>query len=83
MRVRNTISRILSFGLAAALTLPVVSALARPTLQIAADHKAMMRDALQESVNQLNLSDDQKSKPALIQRPAPNSRVFGCSVGSL
>ena len=62
MKVGTTICRILSFGLAAALTLPVVSALAHPTPQTAADHKAMMRDALQESVNQLNLSDDQKSK---------------------
>ena len=64
MKVRNAIHRILSFGLAAALSIPVVSTLAapRPTPQTPEDNKAMMRDALQESVNQLNLSDDQKTK---------------------
>jgi len=64
MKAIAPIRGILPFALAAALTIPVVSALAAPqsASQMPESHKAMMRDALQETVNQLNLSDDQKSK---------------------
>ena len=64
MKAIAPIRGILSLALAAALTLPVVSVLAarQSASQMPESHKAMMRDALQEPVNQLNLSDEQKAK---------------------
>jgi Spy/CpxP family protein refolding chaperone len=51
-----------SFALAAALTVPALPAKASAAAWPQADQKKMMHDKLQEVVNDLNLSDDQKSK---------------------
>jgi len=64
MKAIAPIRGILSLGLAVALTVPAVATLtaAQSASQMPENHKAMMHDALQETVNQLNLTDDQKAK---------------------
>ena len=63
MKIRLIIGGLFSLAIAAALTVPAlpVKASSRAALP-QADQKKMMHDKLQEVVNDLNLSDDQKSK---------------------
>ena len=61
MKARNVIRGILCLGLAA-LLMPGVSVLAATRSTPQMPDKAAMRDALQETVNELNLNDDQKAK---------------------
>jgi len=62
MEIRFMIRGLFSFALAAALTVPALPAKASAAAWPQADQKKMMHDKLQEVVNDLNLSDDQKSK---------------------
>ena len=63
MKAITVIRGILSLGLAAALLTPVpLLATTRSLPQVPDAQKAAMRDALQETVNELNLNDDQKAK---------------------
>ena len=62
MKIRFMIRGLFSFALAAALTVPALPAKASAAAWPQADQKKMMHDKLQEVVNDLNLSDDQKSK---------------------
>ena len=62
MKIRFMIRGVFSFALAAALTVPALPAKASAAALPQADQKKMMHDKLQEVVNDLNLSDDQKSK---------------------
>jgi|SRR6516225_1094639 Spy/CpxP family protein refolding chaperone len=62
MKIRFMIRGVFSFALAAALTVPALPAKASAAAWPQADQKKMMHDKLQEVVNDLNLSDDQKSK---------------------
>lgn len=63
MRIEPMFRGLLYLGIAAALTLPVL-----PTKTIAAQaapqagERKMMHDKLQDTVNELNLTDDQKGK---------------------
>ena len=64
MKMKPMIRGLSCFAIAAALTLPVLAAKASTAARVsqAAEQKKMMHDKLQETVNELNLSDDQKSK---------------------
>jgi Spy/CpxP family protein refolding chaperone len=62
MKIRFMICGLFSLALAAALTVPALPAKASAAALPQADQKKMMHDKLQEVVNDLNLSDDQKSK---------------------
>ena len=64
MKMKPMIRGLSSFAIAAALTVPVLPAKASSAAGVpqAADQKKMMHDKLQETLNELNLSDDQKSK---------------------
>jgi len=64
MKMKPMIRGLSFFAIAAALTLPVLPAKASSAARVpqAADQKKMMHDKLQETLNELNLSDDQKSK---------------------
>ena len=62
MKIRFMIRGLFSLALAAALTVPAPPAKASAAAWPQADQKKMMHDKLQEVVNDLNLSDDQKSK---------------------
>ena len=62
MKIRFMICGLFSLALAAALTVPALPAKASAAAWPQADQKKMMHDKLQEVVNDLNLSDDQKSK---------------------
>jgi len=62
MKIRFMIRGLFSLALAAALTVPAPPAKASAAAWPQADQKKMMHDNLQEVVNDLNLSDDQKSK---------------------
>ena len=63
MKIRLIIGGLFSFAIAAALTVPAPPAKASSRASLPqADQKKMMHDKLQEVVNDLNLSDDQKSK---------------------
>ena len=62
MKIRFMIRGLFSLALAAALTVPALPAKASAAAWPQADQKKMMHDKLQEVVNDLNLSDDQKSK---------------------
>ena len=63
MNMKAMIRALLSVATAAALTLPVLPARAPSTARLPqADQKKMMHDKLQEALNDLNLTDDQKSK---------------------
>src|SRR5215469_11792893 len=61
MKTRLIIGGLFSFAIAAALTVPAPPAKASSRASLPqADQKKMMHDKLQEVVNDLNLSDDQK-----------------------
>ena len=62
MKVINPIRGVRSLVLAAALATPGVSLLAAARSLPQMPDKAAMHDALQETVNELNLNDDQKAK---------------------
>jgi|SRR3974377_163630 len=63
MKTKTMIRTFLSVATAAALTLPVLPARASSAARWPqADQKKMMHDKLQETINELNLTDDQKSK---------------------
>jgi len=62
MKIRFMNRGLFSLALAAALTVPALPAKASAAAWPQADQKKMMHDKLQEVVNDLNLSDDQKSK---------------------
>src|SRR6516164_11367262 len=63
MKIRLMLRGFFSFAIAAALTVPALPAKAPSSPALPqADQKKMMHDKLQEVVNDLNLSDDQKSK---------------------
>jgi Spy/CpxP family protein refolding chaperone len=75
MKIRLIIGGLFSLAIAAALTVPAlpVKASSRAALP-QADQKKMMHDKLQEVVNDLNLSDDQKSKMKDIFSDAKSKR---------
>ena len=75
MKIRLIIGGLFSLAIAAALTVhaPPVTASSRAALP-QADQKKMMHDKLQEVVNDLNLSDDQKSKMKDIFSDAKSKR---------
>ena len=75
MKIRLIIGGLFSLAIAAALTVPAlpVNASSRAALP-QADQKKMMHDKLQEVVNDLNLSDDQKSKMKDIFSDAKSKR---------
>ena len=75
MKIRLIIGGLFSLAIAAALTVsaPPVTAFSRAALP-QADQKKMMHDKLQEVVNDLNLSDDQKSKMKDIFSDAKSKR---------
>ena len=75
MKIRLIIGGLFSLAIAAALTVPAlpVKASSRAALP-QADQKKMMHDKLQEVVNDLNLSDDQKSKVKDIFSDAKSKR---------
>lgn len=75
MKIRLIIGGLFSLAIAAALTVPAlpVTASSRAALP-QADQKKMMHDKLQEVVNDLNLSDDQKSKMKDIFSDAKSKR---------
>lgn len=63
MKTKAMIRALFSVAIAAALALPVLPARASSRTRLPqADQKKMMHDKLQETVNDLNLTDDQKSK---------------------
>ena len=74
MEIRFMIRGLFSFTLAAALTVPALPAKASAAAWPQADQKKMMHDKLQEVVNDLNLSDDQKSKMKDIFTDAKSKR---------
>ena len=75
MKIRLIIGGLFSLAIAAALTVTAlpVTAFSRAALP-QADQKKMMHDKLQEVVNDLNLSDDQKSKMKDIFSDAKSKR---------
>ena len=75
MKIRLIIGGLFSFAIAAALTVPALPAKPFPSAAVPqADQKKMMHDKLQEVVNDLNLSDDQKSKVKDIFTDAKSKR---------
>lgn len=75
MKIRFIIGGLFSFAIAAALTVPAPPAKASSRASLPqADQKKMMHDKLQEVVNDLNLSDDQKSKVKDIFTDAKSKR---------
>jgi len=75
MKIRLIIGGLFSFAIAAALTVPAPPAEASSRASLPqADQKKMMHDKLQEVVNDLNLSDDQKSKVKDIFTDAKSKR---------
>ena len=75
MKTRLIIGGLFSFAIAAALTVPAPPAKASSRASLPqADQKKMMHDKLQEVVNDLNLSDDQKSKVKDIFTDAKSKR---------
>ena len=75
MKIRLIIGGLFSFAIAAALTVPAPPAKASSRASLPqADQKKMMHDKLQEVVNDLNLSDDQKSKVKDIFTDAKSKR---------
>jgi Spy/CpxP family protein refolding chaperone len=74
MKIPFLIRGVFSFALAAALTVPALPRKASAAALPQADQKKMMHDKLQEVVNDLNLSDDQKSKMKDIFTDAKSKR---------
>jgi periplasmic protein CpxP/Spy len=60
MKINAMFRGLLTLGLAAGLTVPVLPA--KPAQETTTAEKQAMKDKLQESVNELNLNDDQKDK---------------------
>jgi len=74
MKIRLLIGGLFSFAIAAALTVPAPAKASSRASLPQADQKKMMHDKLQEVVNDLNLSDDQKSKVKDIFTDAKSKR---------
>lgn len=75
MKIRLIIGGLFSLAIAAALTVPALPVTASSGAALPqADQKKMMHDKLQEVVNDLNLSDDQKSKMKDIFSDAKSKR---------
>lgn len=75
MKTETIFRGLFSFAIATALTLPALGSSAKPLPQATekTDKKAM-HDKLQEAVNDLNLSDDQKTKVKGIFTDAKSKR---------
>lgn len=75
MKMETVIRGLFSLSIAAALTLSLTASRASTAMPLPqADQKKMMHDKLQETVNDLNLSDDQKSKVKDIFTDAKSKR---------
>jgi periplasmic protein CpxP/Spy len=63
MKIQGMFRGLLFLGVAASLVVPALPAKASPAKALPqTENRGMMRDKLQEAVNELNLTDDQKGK---------------------